>query len=148
MTLKERDLATFNECRSELRSMLALIGIGGVMEILADITQEYGDGKILPPDAFWLNAAAQIEIARERLKSLFRGDHIMKIIIKKESVTVYDSHGNISINNSHPDVKQKIAQEAGFVNWEYLVEHVTQYNELPFTTSTEELYSQESSHDQ
>ena len=72
----------------------------------------------------------------------------MKIIIKKESVTVYDSHGNISINNSHPDVKQKIAQEAGFVNWEYLVEHVTQYNELPFTTSTEELYSQESSHDQ
>lgn len=68
MKFKDRDLAKFQEYRSELRVMMAVVGIGGVMEILADITQEYGDGKIAPPDPFWLNAAAQIDDCKEKIE--------------------------------------------------------------------------------
>ncbi len=70
----------------------------------------------------------------------------MKIIVEKKAVTVFSSHGE---PKKFTYVKgaifmQKIAQDAGFVDWESLVDHVSQYNELPSTTTPEELYSQES----
>ncbi len=70
MTFKERDLATFEKYRSDLRIMMAVAGIGGVLEILADITQDYGDGGVSTTDAFWLNAAAQIDDCKEKIEEI------------------------------------------------------------------------------
>ena len=70
-TFKERDLATFKEYRSQMRSMMGMVGIGGLLEVLADITQEYGDGSAFAsPDAFWLNAAAQIDDCKEKIQEI------------------------------------------------------------------------------
>ena len=69
-TFKERDLAAFEKYRLDIRMMMATAGIGGVLEILADITQEYGDGAIVSPDAFWLNAAAQIDDCKEKIQEI------------------------------------------------------------------------------
>lgn len=68
MTFKDRDPVTFEKYRSEMRIMMAVAGIGGVLEILADISQDYGDGQIAPPDAFWLNAAAQIDDCKNKIE--------------------------------------------------------------------------------
>ena len=68
MTFKDRDPATFEKYRLDIRCMMAVAGIGGVLEILADISQDYGDGAIAPPDAFWLNAAAQIDDCKGKIE--------------------------------------------------------------------------------
>lgn len=42
--------------------------MNGVLEVLADIAQDFGDGAIFPSaDSFWLNAAAQIDNCKEAI---------------------------------------------------------------------------------
>jgi len=71
MTFKERDLIKFKKYRSQMRSMMGNAGIGGLLEVLADITQELGDGAIFAkPDPFWLNAAAQLDECKEKIEEI------------------------------------------------------------------------------
>lgn len=65
----------------------------------------------------------------------------MKIIIEKKSVTAFYRDGETK-KFSHVKgavFMQKIALDSGFSDWKELVSHVSQFHELPFTTSTEEL---------
>lgn len=69
MKFKDRDPATFEVYRSRLRSMMGVAGINGLLEVLVDITQDFGDGSMFAnPDAFWLNAAAQIDDCKEKIE--------------------------------------------------------------------------------
>jgi hypothetical protein len=69
MTFKDRDPALYQKYRSALRSMMAMAGINGLLEVLTDITQEFGDGAIFSSvDPFWLNAAAQIDDCKEKIE--------------------------------------------------------------------------------
>ena len=69
MRFKDRDPALYQKYRSALRSMMGIAGINGLLEILTDITQEFGDGAAFPSvDSFWLNAAAQIDDCKEKIE--------------------------------------------------------------------------------
>lgn len=72
MQFKDRDSEKFEKYYLDLRVMLAVAGIDGVLEILTAIAQDYGDGRSidgsrLEPDTFWLHAAAQLDDARETI---------------------------------------------------------------------------------
>ena len=68
MMLKERNPALYQKYRSTLRSMMGSAGVDGLLEVLADIAQDFGDGAIFPSaDSFWLNAAAQIDNCKEAI---------------------------------------------------------------------------------
>ena len=76
MHYKDRNPESYKRFRSQMEAMLAIAGVSGVLEILADITQEYGDGTLIeksqqsriPIDhAFFLTASAQIDQVRENL---------------------------------------------------------------------------------
>jgi hypothetical protein len=57
--------------KSELRQMLGVYGIAGVLELLADVCQDFGEGSsVINPDAFWLEASAYVDKAADELKSL------------------------------------------------------------------------------
>lgn len=48
--------------------MMGSAGVDGLLEVLADIAQDFGDGAIFPSaDPFWLNAAAQIDNCKEAI---------------------------------------------------------------------------------
>ena len=69
MTFKDRDPVLYQKYRSQLRSMMAMAGMSGVLEVLTDIAQDFGDGAtFLTIDPFWLNAAAQIDDCREKIE--------------------------------------------------------------------------------
>lgn len=69
MTFKDRDPAFYQKYRSTLRSMMGMAGINGLLELLTDITQEFGDGAIFSSvDPFWLNAAAQIDDCKGKIE--------------------------------------------------------------------------------
>jgi hypothetical protein len=68
VTFKDRDPALYQKYRSQLRSMMAMAGMGGVLEVLTDIALEFGDGATFPTvDPFWLNAA-QIDDCKEKIE--------------------------------------------------------------------------------
>lgn len=60
--------------KSELRRLLGNYGIAGVLELLADVCQDFGEGNtgssVINPDAFWLEASAYADRAADELKSL------------------------------------------------------------------------------
>jgi hypothetical protein len=63
--------------KSELRQMLGVYGIAGVLELLAEVCQDFGEGSVggrnsIDPDAFWLEASAYVDRAKDELKSLLR----------------------------------------------------------------------------
>lgn len=69
MRFRDRDPEKYQEYKSRLRTMLGIAGIYGILEVLADISQEFGDGKQFEiSDPFWLNAAAQIEQCKETIE--------------------------------------------------------------------------------
>lgn len=79
MRYQDRSLENYDCFRSEPQMILAAAGFPGVLEILADIAQEYGDGEIarrsekagIPVDhPFFLNASAQIDQVREQPEEL------------------------------------------------------------------------------
>jgi len=69
--LKTNNPELYDKYYRQLRSMMATAGIGGLLEILADLSQEFGDAPHMPSaDSFWLNAAAQIDDCREKVEDL------------------------------------------------------------------------------
>ena len=60
--------------KSELRRLLGNYGITGVLELLAEVCQDCGEGNtgssVINPDAFWLEASAYVDRAKDELKSL------------------------------------------------------------------------------
>lgn len=69
MQFKNRDPEKYQEYKSRIRSMMGTAGICGLLEVLADVAQDFGDGKAFDtPDPFWLSAAAQIEQCKERVE--------------------------------------------------------------------------------
>lgn len=68
LKLSARDPVRYKESKVATRRLMATVGILGLLEILADIAQEFGDGVGFSPDSFWLNTAAQIDSVRERLQ--------------------------------------------------------------------------------
>ena len=48
--------------------MMGSAGVTGLLEVIADIAQDFGDGAIFSSaDPFWLNAAAQIDNCKEAI---------------------------------------------------------------------------------
>jgi len=69
--LKTNNPELYDKYYRQLRSMMGTAGIGGLLEILADLSQEFGDAPYMPSaDSFWLNAAAQIDDCREKVEDL------------------------------------------------------------------------------
>ena len=72
MRFKDRDPEKYEECVIQVKLILAVAGLDGLMEILADIAQRNGDEQDVFSDpawrAYWLNAAAQIDSARTKIK--------------------------------------------------------------------------------
>ena len=59
--------------KSELRRLLGNYGIAGVLELLAEVCQDFGEGSVggqnsIDTDAFWLEA--YVDRAADELKSL------------------------------------------------------------------------------
>ena len=79
MRYRDRSPENYDRFHSELQIMLATAGFPGVLEILADIAQEYGDGEVSSNavksgiainHSFFLSAAAQVDQVRENLEDL------------------------------------------------------------------------------
>lgn len=71
MKFKDTNLQTYQKYRTQLRSMMGCAGISGLLEILADLSQDFGDSHaFLSSDPFWLNAAAQIDECREKVEDV------------------------------------------------------------------------------
>lgn len=61
--------------KSELRHLLGNYGIAGVLELLSEVCQDFGEGSVggrnsIDTDAFWLEASAYVDKAADELKSL------------------------------------------------------------------------------
>ena len=70
MKFSDRDPTKYQEYKQKIRSMLGVVGISGLLEVIADIAQEFGDGATFEtPDPFWLNAAAQVEQCKDGIEA-------------------------------------------------------------------------------
>lgn len=66
MKFRDCDPVRYQECRQKIRSILGVAGISGLLEVIADIAQEFGDGATFEsPDPFWINAVAQVEQCKD-----------------------------------------------------------------------------------
>lgn len=64
--------------KRDLMRLMGQIGIDGVMELLTEIGDDFGEGIVagdrIQPDPKWMAIAAQLEIAKTAIKEICKGN--------------------------------------------------------------------------
>jgi hypothetical protein len=68
MNLKTRDRELYEASRRRLATIMGVVGVGGILEIVADLAQDYGDKDAIDP--LWLAIAAQVQLCNDSIDAM------------------------------------------------------------------------------